>query len=137
MMLWVIVTSIVVVFVTIALKSASPSFLLLYIQVIGWVILSVYLLCRPQRDRMKHGENVLQKWGWHIAAISLFSTSALFFQYQAMNLVDPSYVMSVKRMDVLMTVLLAGLFLHEKHILQRFRGSVIAVIGVVIILVAG
>lgn len=137
MMLWVALVSIVVVLVTIGLRSASPSFLLLAMQLTEFFLLSVYLLCRPMRHRVKHGEDVLRKWGWHIAAISVFSTASVFFQFQAMNLADQNYVMAVKRMDVLFTVLLAGLFLHEKHILRRFRGSALAVIGVVIIVLFG
>ncbi len=137
MMYWVVLVSIVVVLMSVALRSASASFLLLFMQVVEFGLLSVYLLLRPQKHRLKHGENVIRKWGWHIAAISLFSTMGVFFQFQAMNLADPNYVMAVKRLDVLMTVLLAGLFLHEKHILRRFKGSALAIVGVVVILLFG
>lgn len=137
MMFWVVLVSVVIVLASVALRSASASFLLLFMQVAEFILLSIYLLARPQRHRLKHGENVLRKWGWHIAAIALFSTMGVFFQFQAMNLADPNYVMAVKRMDVLMTVLLAGLFLHEKHILRRFKGSALAVVGVVVILLFG
>lgn len=137
MLLWVVLVSVVVVLMSIALKSASASFLLLFMQVTEFVLLSGYLIGRPMSHRVKHGEKVLRKWGWHIAAISVFSTLSVFFQFQSMNLADASYVMSVKRLDVLMTVLLAGLFLHETHILKRFKGSLVAVVGVVIILLFG
>jgi uncharacterized membrane protein len=46
---------------------------------------------------------------------------------------NTSYVLAVKRLDVLLVVLFSGLFLGERHLLKRFTGSVIAVIGVVII----
>lgn len=137
MLLWVVLTSVVIVFISMALKSASASFLLLFVQITEFILLSAYLIGRPQSHRLKHGEDVVRKWGWHIAAISVFATLGAFFQFQAMNLADPSYVMAVKRMDVLMTVLLAGFFLHEKHILRRFKGSVVAVFGVIIILLFG
>lgn len=137
MLLWVLLMAVATILIVIALRSASVSFMLFFIQVSELAILSVYLLCRPQKHRLEHGENVLKKWGWHIVAISTFSTLSVFFQFQAMNLADPSYVMSVKRLDVLVTVLMAGLFLRETHILKRFKGSVIAVIGVAVILIAG
>ena len=117
----------------ISLRSASPAFLTVMQAGIMFTILSVYLLIRPRQRRLKHGEQVIKKWGWHIAAIAVFALLAAFFQMQAMALVNPSYVLSVKRLDVLFTVVFAGLFLHEKHILKRFKGAIIAVIGVAII----
>lgn len=137
MLLWALILAVSTVFMKIALQSASSSYLLMYQTIIGLCCMSVYLLMRPIRKRVRHGEKVLQRWGWHMAAISLFSTTAIFFQYQAMAVADPNYVLAVKRLDVVMTVLLAGLFLKEKHILRRFKGSAIALIGVIIIYFVG
>lgn len=117
----------------ISLRSASPAFLTVMQAGIMFTILSVYLLIQPRKRRLKRGEQVIKKWGWHIAAIAVFALLAAFFQMQAMALVNPSYVLSVRRLDVLFTVVFAGLFLHEKHILKRFKGAIIAVIGVAII----
>lgn len=117
----------------ISLRTASPAFLTVMQAGIMFSILSVYLLARPQRRRLKRGERVIKKWGWHIVAIAVFAVLAAFFQMQAVALANPSYVLSVKRLDVLFTVVFAGVFLHEKHILKRFKGAIIAVIGVVII----
>jgi drug/metabolite transporter (DMT)-like permease len=137
MLLWVILAAVSVTLVTIALRSASVAFLLPFMQLIEWLLLSIYLLCRPQTHRLKHGEHVVRKWGWHITAISIFSTLGAFFQYHAMHMADPNYVIAVKRMDVLMTVMLAGFLLHEKNILRRFKGSLVAVAGVLVILFFG
>jgi len=134
---WVVITSVVVSLVSLSMRSASPSFLLLTMQIVSFVLMSGYLLARPQRKRLQRGEHVLKKWGRHIAAISLFSTVAVLFQYHAMSLANPTYVMSVKRLDVLMTVLMASVFLHEKHILRRIKGSLVAIIGIVIIVFLG
>ena len=117
----------------IALRSASPSYILFVILIIMLACTSIILLLRPIQNRIKRGDKVLRRWGWHIAAISVFLTLSVFFQLLAIKLVNPSYVLTVKRLDVLFTILFAGLFLHEKHILKRFEGSLIALVGVAII----
>lgn len=117
----------------VALRYAIPAFLLVTQAAIMFICLSLYLLSKPRKKRMKRGEQVIRKWGWHIAAIAVFATLAVYFQLQAITMIDPSYVIAVKRLDVLFTVLFAGFFLHEKHILRRFQGSVLALLGVIII----
>jgi drug/metabolite transporter (DMT)-like permease len=69
-MIWAVAT----VFQKIALESASPAFLLLLNQITVFTFISVYLLARPQARRFSRGRSVLRKWGWHIAAISVFTT---------------------------------------------------------------
>lgn len=136
MILWAAMMAVSVTFTQMALEHASSSYILFFQTLVGLVFMSVYLLLRPIRKRVTHGERVLKRWGWHMAAISLFSTTAIYFQYHAMTLADSNYVLSVKRLDVLFTVLLAGLFLGERHILRRFKGSIIAVVGVILIYIA-
>lgn len=133
---WVACMSVSTVLTKLALQSASPEYLMLYGLVLELILFSAYLLIRPSKNRLKHGEKVLSRWGWHIAAIAVFSTLNVFFMMKAIQLVDPSYALSVKRLDVLLTVLLAGVFLHERHIFKRFKGSVVALAGVVIIFFA-
>jgi drug/metabolite transporter (DMT)-like permease len=136
MMLTVVTWSIADVLEKIALNSASPAFLILCQSAISFGLLSGYLLLQPQRKRLKRGEKVMKRWGWHIAAISVFAFLSTFFQLQSMdNVSNPSYVLAVKRIDVLVTVLFAGLFLREKHILKRFEGSLVAIAGVALIVI--
>ena len=133
---WVVLMSLTTVLTKLALASASAEYLMLFALVVEWSLFSVYLLVRPRKNRFKHGEKVIRKWGWHIAAIAVFSTLNVFFMLKAINLVDPSYALSVKRLDVLITILLAGVFLREKHILRRFKGSLVALAGVALIVLA-
>jgi len=116
-----------------ALQHASPAFLLAYRQVISLVALSIILLLHPQRHRFRRGQRVMRRWGWHIVAISVFATLAVYFQFQAIKLIDPVYVLTVKRIDVLFTILIAHFLFREKHVLRRFEGSLIALVGIVII----
>lgn len=138
MLIWALLISVSTALIQPALKSATPAIIMLIQQLVSFTLLSVYLLCRPATVKMrtKRGEKVIRRWGWHIAAISIFATLAVLFQYQAMHTKEASYVLAVKRLDVLFTVLLAGLFLRERHIMQRFKGSVLAIVGVIIILFA-
>lgn len=130
----VLIWSLTTILAKIALRSATPALVMMGQLAVSLVCLSVYLLLQPYKKRLRHGEKVIHKWGWHILAISVFATLGVFFQYQAIALVaNPSYVLAVKRVDVLITILFAGFFLREKHILKRFEGSVIALIGIVII----
>lgn len=133
MLLTILLWSVSTVLEKIALNSASPAFVMFIVVITMFTGISFYLLLQPQRHRLKHGEKVLYKWGWHIAAIAVFVTLSTMFQLQALSMIDPSYVLSVKRLDVLITVLFSGLFLHERHILKRFKGSAIALVGVLII----
>lgn len=137
MLMWVATNAIAAAVTKIALGAASAAYVMFIMVVIQIIILSVFLLCRPRAQRVKRGERILRRWGWHVAAVAVFGTMAVFFQYQAMKMADVSYVLAVKRLDVLMTVLLAGLFLKEKHIMRRFKGSAIAIIGLVIVYFAG
>jgi uncharacterized membrane protein len=138
MVLTILLWSISVNFEKISLQTVSPAFLMFGQGIIMFAATSVYLLCKPQRNRMKRGERVIRRWGWHISAISVFAFLSAFFQQSAVQLTpNPSYVLAVKRIDVLITVLLAGWFLREKHILKRFEGSLIAIAGVALIVIFG
>lgn len=138
MLLTVLLWSISINFEKISLRSVSPAFLMFGQGLVMFAVTSLYLLCKPQRHRVKRGERVIRRWGWHISAISLFGFLSAFFQESAVQLTsNPSYILAIKRVDVLITVLLAGLFLREKHILKRFEGSLIAVAGVVLITIFG
>jgi transporter family protein len=137
MLVTVFLWSIQAVLDKIALATASPAMVLVTILVTMFIGISAYLLFQPQKHRLRRGEKVFRKWGWHIVAISVFVTLSVMFQLQAIKTVDPSYVLSVKRLDVLMTVIFSGLFLHERHIMKRIKGSAIALVGVVIIFLLG
>jgi len=140
MLITVVLWSIGNIFEKISLRTVSPAFLTAFQAVITFSFISTYLLFKLKlsgKKRIKRGEQVMRRWGWHIAAISVFGTLGAFFQFHAVALVsNPSYPLAVKRLDVLFTVVLAGLFLREKHIFKRFQGALIAVLGVAIIYIA-
>jgi uncharacterized membrane protein len=114
----------------ISLRSASPAFLVFCEQLIGFVLFSIYLLFKHSRKR----EKVWRQWWPNIITMAVFTTLAIYFQAKAIAITgNTSYVLAVKRLDVLLVVLFSGLVMKEKHVLKRFTGSLIALAGVVII----
>ena len=92
----------------------------------------MYLAAQPRR---REGV-VWHRWWKHLVLISLFTTVAVFFQFKALDLASSSYVFAVKRLDTLIVIFFAGAVLHEKHILRRFKGSAVALLGVIVIYLA-
>lgn len=137
MLLVISIWSVTTVFDKIALGNMSATFLTLYIQLSMLTLTSLYLLARPQRRRLKRGERVFRRWGWHLITISFFTTVAVTLQGFAIQSVEnPSYVLAVKRLDTLIVIVLAYFLLHERHIMKRFIGSLIAVAGVAVLMFA-
>lgn len=129
----VILWSISANFDKLAMESASPAFILTYRQIVSLIVLSIILLLHPQRHRWRRGQRVIKRWGWHIVGIAVFSTLAVYFQFAAIKLIDPVYVLTVKRMDVLFAILIAYFIYKEKHVARRFQGALVALVGIVII----
>lgn len=114
----------------ISLRSASPAFLVFAQQLIDFILLSGYLLSRHSRKRQK----VWQHWWRHITIMAVFTTLAIYFQAKAVSLLgNTSYVLAVKRLDVLLVILYSGFVIKEKHLFKRFLGSLIAMAGVITI----
>lgn len=116
----------------IALRSASPAFYMFFDQIAVFILLTMYVFSQP----MRREGIVWHKWWKHIVLIAVFATFAFYFQNKALSLTSSSYMFAVKRLDTLIIILFAGLLLHEKHILRRFKGSTVALIGVAIIYLA-
>lgn len=116
----------------IAVQYAPASFLVFYIYVMISLILTVYIL-------MAHRTAIMPTFMRHkkpVIIIALFSILALYYQTLAIQQYLVSYVLAVKRTDVLMAVLLASVVFHEKERLKRLEGALFMVAGVVIIYLA-
>ncbi len=57
-----------------------------------------------------------------------------FFHFHAISLILVSYMISVKRLSLVLSVLLGWLFFHEVRIRQRLLGSLLMLAGVALIL---
>jgi len=127
MLLVVIIWSVSVNLEKIALKSTSPAFLLFYENLIGVITFAGYL---SLVKRQHSSERVVRRWWKHILVIASFSCLSVFLQLLAVRLTNSSYVLAVKRLDVLFVVCISGLFLNERHIKKRFGGAIVALSGV-------
>lgn len=68
-----------------------------------------------------------------LAQVGLFSALTLVFQMFALSLTLVAYVISIKRLSAVMSVIWGKLFFKEKGIKERLLGALIMVIGVVLI----
>jgi len=55
----------------------------------------------------------------------------------AISMVKAAYMISIKRLSVLFSVILGRYVFHEKNIAMRFAGSLLMVGGTVLIVLAG
>ncbi len=65
--------------------------------------------------------------------VSLFTTGSYLFHYIALSLTLVAYVVSMKRISGVFSVLLGAYFLNEPNLRQRLLGSIVMFIGVLLI----
>jgi len=68
-----------------------------------------------------------------LVPMSLFSVVSLIFQMISISLTLVAYVISIKRTSAIISVLLGKIIFKEKNIGERLLGSVIMIIGVLLI----
>lgn len=115
----------------IALHSVSPQMDSFFSVTLGFVFISIYAKLRLSPAQKRY--HVFRRWGWHIAAISLFSTVSVLLQLHAIQMASTSYVLALKRSDTIFTVLLGCLFLKEQSPYRRLAGATAGVAGIAII----
>lgn len=64
---------------------------------------------------------------------AILSVTAIYFQMQALAIGNVTYVMAIKRLSTVFTVTLAILLVRERRALHRLRGTIIMVIGAILI----
>jgi len=67
--------------------------------------------------------------------IGLFYASMLACQYYAYTLTQASYVIAVKRLSLIISIMYGGIFFKEIHIRERLLGGAVMVMGVILITV--
>jgi len=74
--------------------------------------------------------------GWALFLLIGASQALMaFFHFRAISLILVSYMISVKRLSLVLSVVLGWLFFHESRIGQRLLGSLLMLAGVALILV--
>lgn len=71
------------------------------------------------------------------AAVGAMMFAHIFFHYSAISLVAAAYMISIKRLSALFSVIYGGLVFKEEHIFARLAGAAFMTAGAVIIVVWG
>jgi uncharacterized membrane protein len=75
--------------------------------------------------------------GWGLLAAGLLEAIGLYCQMHALPLTQVSYVIAVKRLSIVFSVLIGTLILREPDIIHRLPGALLMVLGVFFITVFG
>jgi len=67
--------------------------------------------------------------------IGLFYALMVLFHYQALALVEVSYMISIKRTSLIFTILYGSIFFGESDIVERLVGGLVMLVGVMLITV--
>ena len=112
----------------VGLKHTSPLIWMLYIYFFIFLFLLPFAL-RSKKIQFKK----LAKNKSTLLLASVLSVGAIFFQMEALFIGNVTYVMSIKRLSTVFTVLIAIFIIKERHALRRLRGTIIMVIGAILI----
>ncbi|MDO9574583.1 MAG: DMT family transporter [Candidatus Contubernalis sp.] len=72
-----------------------------------------------------------------VLPVGFFTALTIIFQMSAINLTLVPYVISIKRTSVVMSVIFGHFIFKEKDVKQRLAGSVLMIIGVLLITLFG
>lgn len=127
-LLWAVSTN----FDKLAIRHASVATLVLFLYALIWSVLTPVVLARHRKQIVP----TIRRHGVAIAVLSLASLLTLYFQTKAISGEFVSYVLAIKRIDVLLTVVAASILFHERQLPRRLGGSVAMFVGVCLIYVA-
>jgi len=113
----------------IAIQHSNPSFM----SAIYFPFLSVAFL--PVCLRLGGRISALRSGGLLFVLIGASQAMMVIFHFQAISMILVPYMISVKRLSLLMSVLVGFLFFHEEHLRERLFGSFVMLCGVYLILI--
>lgn len=112
----------------IGVRNSSPIFWVVAMSTFTALVMFPIMLIKSGRNR-----NQIQKSLRSLIPIGLCSAMTSIFQMTAINLTLVSYVISIKRTSVIMSVLFGYFIFKEKGVKERLTGASIMVIGVLFI----
>jgi uncharacterized membrane protein len=89
---------------------------------------AAYLKTRQRGMRLEKKDLFL------FVAVGVTFGLAILFHFKAISLVNVSYMISVKRLSLLISVIYGALIFREKNIIYRLAGSLVMLCGVLILL---
>lgn len=112
----------------IAIQNSSPVFFAMAENLVIAVILFPFAWKQIRRQKEK-----IKKERFHLMTVGLFSAFMLVCQMIAISQTLVVYVVAIKRLSILFSIILGGLIFKEKNIGPRLAGGAIMVFGVLLI----
>lgn len=131
MLLVAFIWSITSNFDKIGVQSSSPIFWVIAINTFVTLALFPIMLFKSQKFLKKIFKNLKS-----LFSIGLFNGLTLIFQMIAINLTLVAYVISIKRSSAIISVLFGYLVFKEKEVKERLLGTIIMLVGVLLIMLA-
>lgn len=78
----------------------------------------------------------IKKGKKNLILISCLTTGSYIFHMTALSLTLAAYVVALKRMSIIISVILGSRFLNEPNILERLLGAIVMVVGVILIVLS-
>ncbi len=94
-----------------------------------FIVITSYMIYRRKFD-FSH----MNKSKKNLLLVSGFTTASYFFHYSAMALTLVAYVVAMKRMAGMFSVVLGAVFLNEPNLKQKLLGSFVMFLGVLLII---
>lgn len=111
-----------------AILHSGPAFFgVFYPTVFSGILLAGYPL-----SRAREGRTLMARCGWGFLLGAVVAGSIMCHVY-ALNIAPAAYLIGVKRLSILFSVLLGGLLLRERPLLPRLLAAVFMVAGVALI----
>jgi uncharacterized membrane protein len=129
MLLVAFIFSITSVLGKIAIQHSNPLFFgVLYSTALSIEMLPLVILHKPNRGQLKNASPQLLLLG-----IGIFSGLMILLHNIALILTKVAYMISVKRTTLLFSVMFGWLFFKEEQITERLAGSIVMVVGIIVI----
>ena len=112
----------------IALQNSSPIFFAMAEN----ILISAFIFPFAYKRIRKQKEEILKE-KIHLAMVGILGTLMVVFQMLAIQETLVVYVVAIKRLGILISIILGGVIFKEKEIKQKLIGGVIMVLGVLFI----
>jgi uncharacterized membrane protein len=112
-----------------AIQHSSPAFMgICYFPLVSLVLLPIAIRNGMRGRWLKSG-------GMLFILLGVCQALMALCHFKAISMILVSYMISVKRLSLLLSVLFGAAFFHEAHIRERLAGSLLMLAGVVFIVV--
>ncbi len=126
-----LIWSISINFSKMGVVASSPLFWTMAIH--GFLALGLLPFAWKHRNKVRKG---FSNNPYKLIGIGVVSTLALVSQYMAIEKALVPYVISIKRISLMLTVVWGGVFFKEKHMKERLLGTLVMLAGAVFISIA-